>query len=286
MKNFPHVFIALALSSSAAFAQSPPLVSSTPAPAPGLSTPAVLTKLIATTGYTPVKKFSAPGGLTGWAMTKGPGQNIVVYTPADESIAIVGNLLAPDGKNITREHADAYGVKVDYSAALSTLSALPSNATIAQTPPKGTTPNGNKLFVFLDPNCGYCHLAYKALTPYVNAGLTVHWVPVAFLSKDSANKAAFLLNAPDKNKALEQLAKHLDNRNDPTLAASVSITPSASHSSILESNRQHMNNFGFSGTPAFIYKHSSGQARGLSGMPSPESIPDIVGMPLLPNTQK
>jgi hypothetical protein len=61
------------------------------------------------------------------------------------------------------------------------------------------------IYVFMDPNCIFCHYAWKAFQPYEAAGLQVHWIPMGFLKPDSAGKAAALLQAQDGPALMHEL---------------------------------------------------------------------------------
>src|SRR5580698_4973822 len=53
------------------------------------------------------------------------------------------------------------------------------------------------IYVFMDPNCIFCHYAWEAFQPYEAVGLQVQWIPMGFLKPDSSGKAAALLDARD-----------------------------------------------------------------------------------------
>lgn len=73
---------------------------------------------------------------------------------------------------------------------------------------QGAATSKNVIYVFFDPNCVFCHFAWKALQPYVKAGLQVRWVPVGFLKPTSAQRAAAIREAKTPTQALDFNEQH------------------------------------------------------------------------------
>ncbi|WP_298139499.1 thioredoxin fold domain-containing protein [Acidiferrobacter sp.] len=65
------------------------------------------------------------------------------------------------------------------------------------------------VYDIFDPNCPYCHMLYERLqgliAPY---HLTLHEIPVGYLTPSSAGKAAALLEASDRRAALRAAEAH------------------------------------------------------------------------------
>lgn len=235
--------------------------------------PTVVKKVEEATKYKAITKIPVKGNLTGWVMSNGPGKNITVYTPKDNSVVILGNMLDANGVNLTKEYSEQYGVKVDYKKA---WNALEKTSVVTQSA-KG--PVKSSIYVFIDPNCGYCHLAYKALTPYVEKGLEIKWVPVAFLREDSADKAAYLLTQKNKNEALDAINDSFG-EDDANVTAEVTSEIKV----ILSKNSDIMRSVAFEGTPGILYKDKNGTVKGIGGMIKLSQIPEITGLPLIKNT--
>lgn len=65
------------------------------------------------------------------------------------------------------------------------------------------------LYDFFDPNCPYCHILYVRLQELMGTyHVTVHEVPVAYLTPTSLGKAAALLEAPNPVAALTAAQAH------------------------------------------------------------------------------
>ncbi len=55
---------------------------------------------------------------------------------------------------------------------------------------------GRDLYVFVDPNCPFCHTLFEQLQPLIGPRhLTIHWIVTGFLRASSAGKAAAILGA-------------------------------------------------------------------------------------------
>ena len=65
------------------------------------------------------------------------------------------------------------------------------------------------VYDLFDPNCPYCHILYERLQGLIKPyHLTVHEIPVAYLTPSSPGKAAALLEAPDRRAALRAAQAH------------------------------------------------------------------------------
>jgi len=133
------------------------------------------------------------------------------------------------------------------------------------------------VYVFFDANCWYCHLTWKALQPYVKAGLQVRWVPVAYQKDSSTTKAAAIMQAKDRVAAMrENETKYRADSYDGGIAPA---EPTKKVATLLDDNFFLMDRFGVSGTPGLIWKDGRGRVRVLTGMPRLSQLPDITGLP-------
>ncbi len=138
------------------------------------------------------------------------------------------------------------------------------------------------LYVFMDPNCIYCHLMWRALRPYEAAGLQVHWIPLAFLKPDSAGKAAALLKAPDGAALLNTLETHYSEKDESGGIAPLPVVP-ADAKAKLDANGKMFGDLGFDGTPTVVFM-KDGKWFGLNGLPRLGTLPSILGMAEQPIT--
>lgn len=145
---------------------------------------------------------------------------------------------------------------------------------------EGATGNKVKstIYVFMDPNCIFCHYAWEAFQPYEAAGLQVNWIPLGFLKPDSAGKAAALLDAKDGAALLrENEVKFVEATESGGIKPSNPISFSAQ--SKLNKNANLFQNMGFDGTPTIIYKTSDGRWADMSGMPALKTLPAMLNLP-------
>jgi thiol:disulfide interchange protein DsbG len=134
------------------------------------------------------------------------------------------------------------------------------------------------LYVFFDANCWYCHLTWKALQPYENAGLQVRWVPVAYQKENSATKAAAIMQARDRAAALrENETRYRAESYDGGIAPAKDVP--AALAAQIEANFELMDRFGVSGTPGLVWKDGKGRVRVRTGMPRLAQLPAITGLP-------
>ena len=137
------------------------------------------------------------------------------------------------------------------------------------------------LYVFLDANCWFCHLTWKALQPYERAGLQVRWVPVAYQKDSSTTKAAAIMQANDRPQALrENETKYRAESYDGGIAPA---KPTKATEAQLDVNFELMDRFGVSGTPGLVWKDEKGRVRVRLGMPRLSQLPAITGLPLQEN---
>jgi thiol:disulfide interchange protein DsbG len=134
------------------------------------------------------------------------------------------------------------------------------------------------LYVFWDANCWYCRLTWKALQHYEKAGLQVRWVPVAYQKDNSAALAAAVMGAPDRVAALRENETRYRAKNyDGGIKAAAQVP--ADLAIELEENMTLMGRFGMSGTPALVWKDSSGRVQTHLGLPPLSKLPAITGLP-------
>jgi len=227
-------------------------------------------KMAVSGGLKVEKQFEAAGGMTGWILSQGVGQNIVVFTTPDAQVAIAGNMMDAKGQNLTKQYLEDHAPEPDYTELWNAL----RNTGYAVEGPRSSK---NVIYVFKDANCSFCHLAWRALQPYTAAGLQVRWVPVAFLAEDSMGKAAAMMSARDGNAHMKRLHESWG-KQDPSVIAK----PTAAQEARVQANNKLMNDWGFRGTPATVYKDKNGKVQVVGGMFRLSQLPEITGLPEQP----
>lgn len=222
-------------------------------------------------GLQVVNRFQAAGNLQGFILSQA-GQNSVVYTTPDGKFLLAGALIDEAGQNLTAQYAEKYIPKPEYEKLFSKLEK-------SQYLVEGAKGNAAKstVYVFIDPNCMFCHYAWKALRPYEAAGLQVRWVPVGFLTKDSMGKAAALLEASNPEAAMLKHETEFNPQAETGGIAPINVSPAMQKK--LEANNELMRSFGMNGTPGFVFKDASGKVLVRNGMPKLPDFAVITGLP-------
>ncbi|AJW99640.1 thioredoxin-like domain protein [Burkholderia gladioli] len=224
-----------------------------------------------------LKTFPAAGGFVGHVLQTAPRHYSIVYTlPGRDDLLVVGTLLSGKGENLSAKYISEYAPQTNYDEFSSRILATRSIAS-------GASSSGAEIYVFMDPNCIFCHLLWKALLPYESAGLSVHWVPLGFLKKDSPGKAAALLDAANPARVLNTMETGFDERTESAAIDAESSIPKQT-SDELSSNKKLFDAMGFVGTPAIVYRDASGHWQSLQGMPRLSALSAALSLPLLPQT--
>lgn len=212
-------------------------------------------------------EFDAGSGLTGWVLSSAPGQNIAIYSTEDGQRGLIGTLVDSRGANITEAHLDKYGSKVDLEGQWPNVvkSAYVSEGAKGKAVKK-------TIYVFKDPNCGYCHQAWRLFSSYYDKGLEVRWIPVAFLARDSANKAAAMLEASNPDGVIGQMHGEWGQRESSFKDFPVSADSRAK----LSANSILMRALGVQGTPAVVYRDSKGKVQLLPSTPNESDMEKIM----------
>lgn len=231
--------------------------------------PAVLNQAV-NAGVKVVRSFPAASGLTGWVLSQG-GRYSVVYTTADRKTLVAGELIDERGQKLSDAYEDQFVPKPDFAAAYKRLE---KSAYVVEGPGQAAK---NVVYVFVDPNCPFCNMAWRALQPYEAIGLQVRWIPVATLGPTSLPKAVEVLAASDKTAALRRMEA---NHGKPwTAPAGISGTSHPGINKQILENGEIMNLFGIAGTPGIIWRDKQGTVRVKSGMPRLSELPALTGLP-------
>lgn len=232
-------------------------------------TPPALERALAA-GVKVLRQFPATPGLTGWVLSQG-GRHSLVYTTADGKTLVAGTLIDAQGQNLSARHEDMYIPKPDFATAFAQLekSAFVAEGSISH--PKSV------IYVFVDPNCPYCHFMWRAVQPYEAAGLQVRWIPVATLGPTSMPKAIEVLAAPDRTAAFRRMEENHGKPWKPDAGKTEQAQPALAAS--IRMNGELMEAFGIAGTPGMVWRDRQGKVQVKSGMPRLSELPSITGLP-------
>lgn len=132
-----------------------------------------------------------------------------------------------------------------------------------------------ELYVFFDPNCGYCPMIYKNLQPLIAPyDLQLRWIPVAMLDATSIGRAAAILQAKDPKAALDFNEAHY-NAEAYTGGIAEEI-PSAVTETRLRANEALLNQVGIPVVPTMLFRAKTGEAMVIQGALSPVALRKVL----------
>lgn len=216
-------------------------------------------------GLTIVKRFDAPGGLTGYAARAGH-RPVTLYLTPDGHHVVVGTMLDEQGHNLSEKALDA---SIGGDTHDSTWSQLESSTWIAD----GSDEAPRKIYVFIDPNCPYCHRFYEAARPWVKAGKAqLRTILVGVLKPSSPGKAARILSADDPVAAYRNSEAHYKTGGVKPLDP---VPSGLKHK--ITANDALMTGLNIRGTPGIITRDDNGKIHVHQGVPQGDALTDILG---------
>ena len=257
---------------------------------PGVPTDKVAARVATVThGVATVRKiFPGPkgSGLTGAVVREGSNPPFVVWIAADGKTLIAGNVFDVRGRNLT-ELADLLLANAPVRAPApapvpAAASGPPSPVFLAPGAYRAMAGGvrflregrGTKsLWIFLDPNCIWCHRLYAALkaTP-LPADVSVNWVPVAFIKPSSVGRAETLLA-----KGLPALVEDETRFVESTEEGGIPETRRPDLEAEVKENKRIFDALGATMTPTIVYRDGTGRAKRFDGYPMPEILERIAG---------
>lgn len=135
-----------------------------------------------------VNYFPGPSGTVGVGVSLANGKQMVLYGTPDGRVLFSGVAVdTVSGENLTRRDLTAQMPKPD-------LSGIVKHARAATSITLGSG-SGAEFFVFVDPNCPYCHKTYALFDALAKEGpgFKVHYIPIGILGPRSENGAKGLL---------------------------------------------------------------------------------------------
>jgi len=209
--------------------------------------------------------FKAPGGLTGYAGMMAQ-QPLAIYVTADGKQAIIGSMIDAKGVDLSQEPLSRL---VSKPMTEKIWKQLEGSTWVAD----GVKNAPRVIYTFTDPNCPYCNKFWNDARPWVTTGkVQVRHIMVAILGPSSPGKAAAILSAPDPQAALTQ---HQQQHGSGGMKPLAQISPKVRAQ--LDANQQLMQQLGFSGTPATLYKDADGNLQNVEGAPSAEMLSRVLG---------
>lgn len=214
-----------------------------------------------------VKRFdTAKPGLKGYVVEQS-GQYQVIY--GEDNYLMIGQLISPEGDNLSASYKDKYVPKPDLAK---TVSKLKKEGHLVQQGPD----DAPVLYAFADPNCIYCHRFYDAVTPLAKAGkIQVQWAMVGFLKSSSMGRAAAILSADDPAAAMAKNEAGFDEDKEEGGIEPVD-SPDPALQKLIKQRGKDMAQAGGRGTPTILYRKGADQWGMKPGMPSKSWLQDYA----------
>ena len=258
---------------------------------PEVPTDKVVTLVTAVThGQASVRRiFDGPpgSGLTGAVIAGGTNAPVVVWITADGKTLIAGNVFDAKGRDLTEiatlrlandpkpepvpSSTPAPSSPSPFRPAVLAPGAFRTAAGSVHVLREG--PGPRTLWIFLDPDCVWCHRLYTGLKAHpLPADVAVNWVPVAFLKPSSAGRAETLLAGGLP--ALDRDETRFD------LSAEEGGVPETHRPDLEAKIRENTRIFGALGgtmTPTVVFRDGKGGALRFDGFPTPDILDRIAG---------
>ena len=242
--------------------------------APGVFTLSQARRLVtgASAGHLEARRvFAGPHGLYGVVVgAKGdPNSASILWVTPDRDAILAGTLIDAAGNDLNTTAKFAMGLEFSPTESLRRAS-LPAARGLL-TPGRGPI-----LTAFIDPNCSFCHLLYDQIMPHVLKGeLRVRFVMVGVVKRDSAQRAAAILSAPNPLAALAQDQRGFDVAREEGGYPIAKAHPAPDSIAAIAANNALIAKAGIDGTPALVYcSRKKASVRMIVGMPM--SLPALL----------
>ncbi|MFP8965026.1 thiol:disulfide interchange protein DsbG [Pokkaliibacter sp. CJK22405] len=204
-------------------------------------------------------QFDAPGGVQGYAISN-RGQGYTAYVTGDKQHVIVGTMLDAEGNDLS---TPALSKLVDGPANVALWGDIEKSHWVRE----GKEDAPRIVYVFSDPNCGFCQRFWRDAQPWVEAGkVQLRHIMVGVIKPQSAAQSAALLNSKDPGLAI---AKHFGTGQQPTDYSDENMQWVIKNTNMM---REHNLNY----TPVILYKEGDDVQR-VDGSPTADKLTEIMG---------
>ncbi|PHQ26159.1 thiol:disulfide interchange protein DsbG [Marinobacter guineae] len=207
--------------------------------------------------------FDAPGGLKGFVGRRN-GHSISLYLMPDGEHVVIGKMVDGFGQDLSAEHLRNWLPKPDLTGAWQELA---DSAWVSE----GPSDAKRIVYVFSDPNCGYCVVFREKAQPFLERGIELRHIMVGIIQPSSLAKAASVLGAEDPVKKLE----FHDSQFPRDWLESEENVPQDLRR-LVQSNNQLMESLFVAATPSVFYKDRDGAIRKIVGLPDDSALSEAV----------
>lgn len=214
-------------------------------------------------GLTIEASFEAPGGLKGFVGRRG-GRSVSLYLMPDGEHVVVGRMVDGFGQDLSSDHIRRWLPDPDLTGAWQRLA---NAAWISEGPVDAT----RIVYVFSDPNCGYCLVFRDKAQTYLNRGIELRHIMVGIIQPSSLAKAASVIGAEDPVSKLE----FHDSQFPRDWLESDDNVPTDLRAKVQRNNRL-MESLSAAATPSVFYRDSEGKVRKIVGLPDDSALSEAV----------
>ncbi|KMQ74406.1 thiol:disulfide interchange protein DsbG [Marinobacter subterrani] len=207
--------------------------------------------------------FEAPGGLTGFVGRRN-GHPVSLYLMPDGEHIVIGKMVDGFGQDLSAEHLRNWLPKPDLSGAWQELA---DAAWVAEGPKDAK----RIVYVFSDPNCGYCVVFREKAQPFLERGIELRHIMVGIIQPSSLAKAASVLGAKDPVKKLE----FHDSQFPRDWLESEENVPQFLRE-LVQGNNRLMESLSVGATPSVFYKDQDGEIHKIIGLPDDAALSEAV----------
>lgn len=214
-------------------------------------------------GFRIEASFEAPGGLTGYVGRQN-GHPVSLYLMPDGEHVVVGKMVDGFGQDLSAQHLRNWLPPTDLSNAWQQL----QNASWVAEGPEDAS---RVVYVFSDPNCGYCVTFREKARPFLDRGIELRHIMVGIIQPSSLAKAAGVLGAQDP---VAKLEFHNSQFPGDWLESDENVPRHLRDQ--VQGNNRLMERFGVSATPSVFYRDTNGEITRIVGLPDDSALSESV----------
>lgn len=207
--------------------------------------------------------FNAPGDLMGYVGRRN-GRSVTLYLMPDGEHVVVGKMVDGFGQDLSADHIRRWLPDPDLTDAWQRL----ANAAWVS---EGPADAPRIVYVFSDPNCGYCLVFRDKAQAYLTRGIELRHIMVGIIQPSSLAKAASVIGAENPVGMLEF---HESQFPRDWLQSDDNVPKSLREK--IRSNNRLMKSLSASATPSVFYQDPEGKVRKIVGLPDDSALSEAV----------
>lgn len=214
-------------------------------------------------GLTVEAQFEAPGGLKGF-VGRNKGHPVALYLMPDGEHVVIGKMVDGFGQNVSAEHFRDWLPRPDLDDAWKKL----GKATWVA---ERSGEVDRIVYVFTDPNCGYCVVFREKAQSFLERGIELRHILVGVIQPSSLAKSASIIAADEPVKMLD----FHDSQFPRDWLDEPENIPERLRTRI-ENNNRLMETLAVSATPSVFYRNEEGEVERIVGLPDDSALAESV----------